>query len=113
MYYPDYRPRRLRKNENFRRMIRETKLSVDDLVYPLLLSLAKTKKKPIHSMPGNFQMSIDHILKESRKRRTWVFRPSSFRDSRQKRRTGLRRLYQDAHHSAGRPPSRTRSLIFW
>ena len=67
MYYPDYRPRRLRKNENFRRMIRETKLSVDDLVYPLFVVPGKDKKKPIHSMPGNFQMSLDHILKEVQK----------------------------------------------
>ena len=67
MYYPDYRPRRLRKNENFRRMIRETKLSVDDLVYPLFVVPGKDKKKPIHSMPGHFQMSIDHILKEVQK----------------------------------------------
>lgn len=67
MYYPDYRPRRLRKNENFRRMIRETKLSVDDLVYPLFVVPGKDKKKPIHSMLGNFQMSIDHILKEVQK----------------------------------------------
>ncbi len=67
MYYPDYRPRRLRKNENFRRMIRETKLSVDDLVYPLFVVPGKDKKKPIRSMPGNFQMSIDHILKEVQK----------------------------------------------
>ena len=67
MYYPDYRPRRLRKNENFRRMIRETKLSVDDLVYPLFVVPGKDKKIPIHSMPGNFQMSIDHILKEVQK----------------------------------------------
>ena len=35
MQFPEYRARRLRKNENFRRLIRETKLSVDDLVYPL------------------------------------------------------------------------------
>ncbi|HNZ65550.1 MAG TPA: porphobilinogen synthase, partial [Smithella sp.] len=35
MQFPEYRARRLRKNENVRRLIRETKLSVDDLVYPL------------------------------------------------------------------------------
>ena len=56
MNFPDYRPRRLRKNENFRRMIRETKLSVDDLVYPLFVVPGKDRKKPINSMPGNFQM---------------------------------------------------------
>jgi porphobilinogen synthase len=67
MNFPDYRPRRLRKNENFRRMIRETKLSVDDLVYPLFVVSGKDIKKPISAMPGNFQMSIDHLLKEVQK----------------------------------------------
>ncbi len=64
MNYPEYRPRRLRQNENFRRMVRETKLSVDDLVYPLFAVPGKGIKKPINSMPGNFQMSIDHLVKE-------------------------------------------------
>ncbi len=67
MYYPAYRPRRLRKNENFRRLIRETRLSADDLVYPLFAVTGKGVKKPIHSMPGNFQMSIDHLVKEVQK----------------------------------------------
>jgi porphobilinogen synthase len=69
MYYPAYRPRRLRKNENFRRLIRETRLSVDDLVYPLFAVTGKGVKKPIGSMPGNFQMSIDHLVKEVQKTR--------------------------------------------
>ncbi len=64
MFFPAYRPRRLRKNENLRRLIRETKLSVDDLVHPLFAVPGKGVKKPIHSMPGNFQMSVDHLLKE-------------------------------------------------
>ncbi|MGA3208909.1 MAG: porphobilinogen synthase [Syntrophales bacterium] len=67
MYFPAYRPRRLRKNENFRRMIRETKLSVDNFVYPLFATFGKDVKKPISSMPGNFQMSIDHLVKEVQK----------------------------------------------
>jgi porphobilinogen synthase len=67
MNFPDYRPRRLRKNENFRRMIRETKLSVDDLVHPLFVVSGKDIKKPIGSMPGQFQMSVDHLLKEVQK----------------------------------------------
>jgi len=67
MYFPAYRPRRLRKNENFRRMIRETKVSIDDLVYPLFTISGKDVKKPISSMPGNFQMSIDHLVKEVQK----------------------------------------------
>jgi len=69
MYFPSYRPRRLRKNENFRRMIRETKLSVDDLVYPLFVTSGKNVKKPINSMPGHFQMSVDYIIKEIEKAR--------------------------------------------
>jgi len=64
MFFPAYRPRRLRKNENLRRLIRETKLSIDDLVYPLFAVEGKGVKKPINSMPGNFQMSVDHLLKE-------------------------------------------------
>ncbi|MDI6776677.1 MAG: porphobilinogen synthase [Syntrophales bacterium] len=67
MYFPSYRPRRLRKNENFRRMIRETNLSVDDLVYPLFVVPGRGIKKPIASMPGHFQMSCDHIVKEVQK----------------------------------------------
>ncbi len=65
MQFPDYRPRRLRQNENFRRMIRETRLSVDNLIYPLFVVPGTKVKKPITSMPGNFQMSVDHIVKEA------------------------------------------------
>jgi len=65
MQFPEYRPRRLRKNENFRRLIRETKLSVDNLIYPLFVVPGTKVKKPIASMPGNFQMSVDHIVREA------------------------------------------------
>jgi len=64
MFFPANRPRRLRKNENFRRMIRETRLSVDDLVYPLFVTGGKNVKKPISAMPGNYQMSVDQIVRE-------------------------------------------------
>jgi porphobilinogen synthase len=67
MQFPEYRARRLRKNENFRRLIRETSLSVDDLVYPLFAAPGKNFKKPISSMPGQFQLSIDNIAKEAQK----------------------------------------------
>ena len=67
MNFPDYRPRRLRKNENFRRMIRETGLSVDDLVCPLFVTHGSGVKNPISSMPGNFQMSIDNLVEEVKK----------------------------------------------
>jgi porphobilinogen synthase len=69
MQFPEYRARRLRKNENFRRLIRETKLSVDDLVYPLFAVAGKSVKKPITSMPGQFQLSVEYIAKEAQKAR--------------------------------------------
>jgi porphobilinogen synthase len=65
MQFPEYRPRRLRKNENFRRLICETRLTVDDLVYPLFVVSGKNVKKPIESMPGSFQLSADNIVKEA------------------------------------------------
>lgn len=66
MQFPEYRGRRLRKNDNFRRLVRETRLSVDDLVYPLFAVPGRDVKKPIGSMPGQFQMSVDHLAKEAR-----------------------------------------------
>ncbi len=64
MYFPVYRPRRLRKNETLRRMVRETKLSVDDLIYPLFVVEGENIKNEVKSMPGIFQMSIDKIVEE-------------------------------------------------
>ncbi|HXY61458.1 MAG TPA: porphobilinogen synthase [Nitrospirota bacterium] len=64
MYQPLYRPRRLRANENLRRMVRETKLSPDDFIYPLFVTHGKGIKKEISSMPGNYQQSIDILLKD-------------------------------------------------
>ncbi len=64
MFQPLYRPRRLRSNENIRRMVRETKLSPDDFVYPLFVTHGKGMKKEISSMPGNYQQSIDNIVKD-------------------------------------------------
>ncbi|MBP9650918.1 MAG: pyridoxine 5'-phosphate synthase, partial [Syntrophaceae bacterium] len=66
MQFPEYRGRRLRKNENFRRLVRETRLSADELVYPLFAVPGRDVKKPIASMPGQFQMSVDHLAKEAR-----------------------------------------------
>ncbi|MFX1494469.1 MAG: porphobilinogen synthase, partial [Promethearchaeota archaeon] len=52
MLFPDYRPRRLRQSEGLRRMIRETDLSVNDLILPLFVIDGKNVKNPIPSMPG-------------------------------------------------------------
>ncbi len=66
MLFPDYRPRRLRQNENFRRMIRETQLSVDNLILPLFSVEGKGVKSPIPSMPGHYQLSVENIVKEGK-----------------------------------------------
>ena len=63
MLFPDYRPRRLRRTPAFRRMIRETILTVDDLILPLFAISGKSVKNPIPSMPGHYQLSIDHLVK--------------------------------------------------
>jgi len=65
MQFPDYRPRRLRKNDHFRRLVRETTLSVNNFIYPLFAVPGKGVKKPIDSMPGVFQLSVDHIVRET------------------------------------------------
>jgi porphobilinogen synthase len=56
--------RRLRQNENLRRLVRETSLSVDDLIYPLFVCPGKSVKNEIKSMPGNYQMSVDRLVAE-------------------------------------------------
>jgi len=66
MLFPDFRGRRLRASKNFRRMIRETKLSCDDFILPLFAIEGKSIKKPIESMPGHFQLSCDHIVKKAK-----------------------------------------------
>ncbi|MGZ3559760.1 MAG: porphobilinogen synthase, partial [Thermodesulfobacteriota bacterium] len=64
MKFPNYRPRRLRKDDLFRRMIRETHLRPDDLILPLFVRPGKGSKQPISSMPGHSQLSIDLLIKE-------------------------------------------------
>jgi len=63
MLFPDYRARRMRQSSGFRRMIRETVLSVDDLILPLFAIGGKDVKNPIPSMPDHYQLSIEHIVK--------------------------------------------------
>jgi porphobilinogen synthase len=67
MRFPEYRPRRLRRNENLRRMIRETALSVDDLVYPVFAAHGRGVKKPVESMPGVYNLSVDLLAEEAGK----------------------------------------------
>ncbi len=66
MYFPSYRPRRLRRNANIRRMVRETHLHVEDLIYPMFSAFGEDIKKEIPSMPGIYQQSIEHIVAEAK-----------------------------------------------
>lgn len=64
--FPVHRPRRLRKNETIRRMVRETSLSPDHFIYPLFVTFGKGVKKEIPSMPGCFQESVDMVAKHAK-----------------------------------------------
>jgi porphobilinogen synthase len=66
MSFPEHRPRRLRRNEEIRRMVRETNLSVNDLIYPLFAAAGRKIRKEISSMPGVFQLSVENLVKEVR-----------------------------------------------
>ena len=59
-----YRPRRLRQYEAWRALIRETRLSADQLVMPLFVRPGKNIRAAIPSMPGQFQLSVDQLVKE-------------------------------------------------
>lgn len=62
--FPISRPRRLRANPTIRRMVRENRLNVDDLIYPLFICPGQGIKKEISSMPGVYNMSVDMVVKE-------------------------------------------------
>jgi len=64
MPYPIYRPRRLRESPLVRKMVRETTLRREDLVYPMFTLHGRGVREPIVSMPGQFRLSIDELLKE-------------------------------------------------
>src|SRR3990167_3751208 len=66
MYYPIYRPRRLRRTEGFRRMIRETILHIEELIYPIFVTYGRDKREEISAMPGCYRFSIDNITREVR-----------------------------------------------
>ena len=62
MAFPTQRMRRLRTSETLRRMVRETRLSVDDLVYPMFVREGHGVRREIASMPGQFQLSVDVLV---------------------------------------------------
>jgi porphobilinogen synthase len=60
-----HRPRRLRRSPGIRAMVRETRLSPDNLIYPLFVVTGKGKRREVPSMPGVYQLSVDEIVKEA------------------------------------------------
>ena len=58
------RPRRLRRTETLRKMVRETILTVDDLIYPMFVMEGESIKIEIASMPGCYRFSLDLLLEE-------------------------------------------------
>jgi porphobilinogen synthase len=65
MFFPQYRARRIRGKEVFRRMVRETSLSVNDLIYPMFSAFGSGIRKEVSSMPGIYQQSIEHLVAEA------------------------------------------------
>lgn len=66
MKFPEYRARRMRRTPTLRNMVRETRLTVDDLIYPLFCVEGEDVCNPISSMPGVCQLSIDRLVTEAR-----------------------------------------------
>jgi len=66
MAFPINRPRRLRRNETIRRMVRETRLAPDDFIQPYFVCSGRGVNKPVAAMPGVAQMSVDNALRAAR-----------------------------------------------
>jgi porphobilinogen synthase len=66
MYHPLFRPRRTRATETLRRMVRETHLTADALIMPFFVVHGRGVRREIASMPGNFQLSVDELVREAK-----------------------------------------------
>ncbi len=64
MTFPTHRPRRLRRNELLRSMVRETRLSASQFIYPMFVCPGSGVRKEISSMPGCAQQSVDKLIEE-------------------------------------------------
>jgi porphobilinogen synthase len=65
MAFPIQRLRRLRQHEAFRGMVRETRLAPSDLIYPVFVVEGRDRREEITSMPGQFRLSVDLLVKEA------------------------------------------------
>src|ERR1022692_561175 len=66
MAFPINRPRRLRRTDTLRRMVRETRLSPDNLIQPFFVCPGRDVKRPVTSMPGVAQLSVDNVVSAAR-----------------------------------------------
>jgi porphobilinogen synthase len=66
MSFPTERPRRLRRSEAIRSLVRETRLSVAGLVYPMFVCPGSKVRTEVSSMPGIYQQSVDQLVEECR-----------------------------------------------
>ncbi len=66
MSFPVQRPRRLRRSEGIRSLVRETRLGVDGLIYPMFVCPGSKVRNEISSMPGCWQQSVDRLVEECR-----------------------------------------------
>lgn len=66
MVFPEFRPRRMRQSETLRAMIRETRLSTEQMIYPLFVLPGKGIRQEVASMPGVFRLSVDQLAKEAK-----------------------------------------------
>jgi len=66
MAFPNERPRRLRDHAVFREMVAETKLSASDFIMPLFVREGRGERRPISSMPGQYQLSVDTLVEKAR-----------------------------------------------
>ena len=66
MSFPIHRPRRLRRNDTLRRLVRETTLSPANLIEPLFVCTGEGVRRPIAAMPGCCQLSVDQLVEECR-----------------------------------------------
>jgi len=64
MQFPEYRARRLRRTETLRSMVREVRLHTEDFILPFFVRHGKGVKKPVASMPGQYQVSPDMLVRE-------------------------------------------------
>jgi porphobilinogen synthase len=66
MSYPTHRPRRLRRTEALRNLVRETRLTTANLIYPMFVFPGTKVRQEVSSMPGVYQQSVDQIVEEAR-----------------------------------------------